>query len=110
MTFDWFKKPRWQKAARIAGYVAFGIVVFAGDAVPLCPLTVDYDAALMLVQTADVAMVSEPGTALGRAIEKSASLFPQNSKADRVIILVTDGEGHVHWGGAAARTMRVNFA
>ncbi|MBP2680895.1 MAG: hypothetical protein H6Q78_758 [Candidatus Krumholzibacteriota bacterium] len=71
-----------------------GVVVFAGDAVPLCPLTVDYDAALMLVQTADAAMVSEPGTALGRAIEKSASLFPQNSKADRVIILVTDGEGH----------------
>ncbi len=48
----------------------------------------------MLVQTADVAMMSEPGTALGRAIEKSASLFPQNSKADRAIILVTDGEGH----------------
>jgi Ca-activated chloride channel family protein len=71
-----------------------GVVVFAGDALPLCPLTVDYDAALMLVQTADVAMMSEPGTALGRAIEKSASLFPQNSKADRAIILVTDGEGH----------------
>jgi Ca-activated chloride channel family protein len=71
-----------------------GVVVFAGDAVPLCPLTVDYDAALMLVQTADVAMVSEPGTALGRAIEKSVALFPQTSKADRVIILVTDGEGH----------------
>jgi Ca-activated chloride channel family protein len=71
-----------------------GVVVFAGDAMPLCPLTVDYDAALMLVQTADVAMVSEPGTALGRAIEKSVALFPQTSKADRVIVLVTDGEGH----------------
>jgi Ca-activated chloride channel family protein len=71
-----------------------GIVVFAGDAFALCPLTVDYDAALMLVQTADVAMVSEPGTALGRAIEKSVELFPQSSKADRAVILVTDGEGH----------------
>jgi Ca-activated chloride channel family protein len=71
-----------------------GVVVFAGDAYPLCPLTVDYDAALMLVQTADVAMVSEPGTALDRAIEKSVALFPQEGRADRVIILVTDGEGH----------------
>jgi len=71
-----------------------GIVVFAGDAFALCPLTVDYDAALMLVQTADVNAVSEPGTALSRAIEKSAALFPQTEKADRVIILVTDGEGH----------------
>ncbi len=71
-----------------------GIVVFAGDAFALCPLTVDYDAALMLVQTADVDVVSEPGTALERAIEKSAALFPQTGKTDRVIILVTDGEGH----------------
>jgi Ca-activated chloride channel family protein len=71
-----------------------GVVVFAGDAFPLCPLTVDYDAALMLVQTADVAMVSEPGTALHKAIEKSAALFPEAARADRVIILVTDGEGH----------------
>jgi Ca-activated chloride channel family protein len=71
-----------------------GLVVFAGDAFALCPLTVDYDAALMLVQTADVDVVSEPGTALQRAIEKSTALFPQTGKADRVIILVTDGEGH----------------
>lgn len=71
-----------------------GVVVFAGDAFALCPLTVDYDAALMLVQTADVDVVSEPGTALQRAIEKSAALFPQTGKTDRVIILVTDGEGH----------------
>ena len=71
-----------------------GVVVFAGDAFALCPLTVDYAAALMLVQTADVDVVSEPGTALQRAIEKSTALFPQTEKADRVIILVTDGEGH----------------
>jgi Ca-activated chloride channel family protein len=71
-----------------------GLVVFAGDAFVLCPLTVDYDAALMLVQTADVAMVSEPGTALDEAISKSVGLFPEGGKADRVVILVTDGEGH----------------
>lgn len=71
-----------------------GVIVFAGDAFVLCPLTVDYDAALMLVQTADVGMVSEPGTALDKAIAKSLALFPEARETDRVIILVTDGEGH----------------
>jgi Ca-activated chloride channel family protein len=71
-----------------------GIVVFAGDAFVLCPLTVDYGAALMFAKTADVDIVSKPGSAIQLAIEKSAALFPDAGKADRVIILVTDGESH----------------
>jgi Ca-activated chloride channel family protein len=71
-----------------------GVVVFAGNAFVLCPLTVDYDAALMLVQTADVTMLSEPGTAIDQAIERSLDLFPDEGKADRLMILVTDGEDH----------------
>lgn len=71
-----------------------GIVVFAGDAFPVCPLTVDYDAALMFASAIDVDMVSEPGTAIGAAIEKSVSLFENSTRNDRAIILVTDGESH----------------
>jgi Ca-activated chloride channel family protein len=71
-----------------------GIVVFAGDAFVLCPLTVDYDAALMFSNTADVDVVSKPGTSIHEAIRKSVALFPTTQKADRVIILVTDGETH----------------
>ncbi|MBI4720151.1 MAG: VWA domain-containing protein [Chitinivibrionia bacterium] len=71
-----------------------GIVVFAGSAAPLCPLTVDYDAALMFANTIDVDMVSEPGTAIGAAIERSASMFESSTRKDRAIILVTDGEDH----------------
>jgi type II secretion system protein N len=37
MTFDWFRKPRWQKAARIVGYVLFGLVVFTVAAVATFP-------------------------------------------------------------------------
>jgi len=69
-----------------------GIVVFAGDAYALCPLTVDYDAALMFTRTIDVDMVSEPGTALEKAIRTSAALFEESTKRDRAIILLTDGE------------------
>lgn len=71
-----------------------GVVVFAGSAFALCPLTVDYDAALMFVRSVDVDVVSEPGTALEKAIEQSAALFEESSKRDRAIILVTDGENH----------------
>ena len=52
-----------------------GIVAFAGDAFVLVPLTVDYDAALMFAQTADVDIVSKQGTALDKAIETSVALF-----------------------------------
>jgi Ca-activated chloride channel family protein len=69
-----------------------GLVAFSGEAVPMCPLTVDYDAALMLVRSMDVYTVSEPGTAIASAVETSVSLFEGSEKGDRVIILVTDGE------------------
>ena len=69
-----------------------GVVAFSGEAVVLCPLTVDYEAALMLVRSVDVYTVSEPGTAIADAIEKSVSLFEGSEKGDRAIILVTDGE------------------
>jgi Ca-activated chloride channel family protein len=71
-----------------------GFVVFAGDAFALCPLTVDYDAALMFVRSVDIDAVPEPGTAVGKAIAKSLALFEHSERRDRAIILVTDGESH----------------
>lgn len=71
-----------------------GIVAFAGAAFPVCPLTVDYDAALMFASAIDVDMVSEPGTAIAKAIERSIALFEKSTRNDRAIILVTDGESH----------------
>jgi Ca-activated chloride channel family protein len=60
----------------------------------LCPLTVDYNAALMFAQTADVDIVSKQGTAVDKAIETAMALFPESGESDRVIVLVTDGESH----------------
>jgi len=71
-----------------------GLVVFAGDAFALCPLTVDYEAALMFTRSVDVYFVSEPGTAIDRAIRTSVALFDESSERDRAVILVTDGENH----------------
>jgi Ca-activated chloride channel family protein len=69
-----------------------GMVAFAGEAFVLCPLTVDYNAALLFAQTANVDIVSKQGTALDEAIETSMSLFRESASSDRVIVLVTDGE------------------
>jgi len=71
-----------------------GIVVFAGKAFTLCPLTVDYDAALMFTRSVGVDIVSDPGTNLADAVETSVALFETSEKRDRAIILVTDGESH----------------
>jgi Ca-activated chloride channel family protein len=71
-----------------------GLVVFAGKAFALCPLTVDYDAALMFTRSVGVDVVSEPGTNLADAVLKSVALFESSDKRDRAIILVTDGEDH----------------
>lgn len=80
-----------------------GLVAFAGNAFVLCPLTVDYNAALMLAQTADVDIVSEQGTALDKAIATATALFDESRKSDRVIVLVTDGESHDNEPVEAAR-------
>ncbi len=80
-----------------------GLVVFAGEAVALCPLTVDYDAALMLARSVDVFSVSEPGSALGDAIEVATAMFEGSQGGDKVIILITDGENQTGDPDAAAR-------
>ncbi|HEX5131011.1 MAG TPA: VWA domain-containing protein [Candidatus Krumholzibacteria bacterium] len=80
-----------------------GIVVFAGEAVALCPLTVDYDAALMLARSVDVFSVSEPGSAIADAIEVATAMFDGSQGGDRAIILVTDGENQHGDPEAAAR-------
>lgn len=69
-----------------------GLVAFAGEAVALCPLTVDYDAALMLARSVDIYTVSEPGSAIADAIQVSTAMFDGSQGGDRAIILITDGE------------------
>ena len=72
-----------------------GIVIFAGTSFVQCPLTFDYSAVKLFLEAVDTNSISVPGTALERAIETSVRAF-ENSKAEssKVIVLLTDGEGH----------------
>lgn len=71
-----------------------GVLAFAGRAVTLCPLTVDTNAARLLLETVNVNTVPEQGTAIGSAIRLALSRFPQGVHSGRAIVLLTDGEDH----------------
>ncbi|MBD3169136.1 MAG: VWA domain-containing protein [candidate division Zixibacteria bacterium] len=71
-----------------------GVVAFAGDAFVQCPLTIDYSAAKLFLDIMDTDLIPVHGTNLERAIEVSASAFKDTEKKHKVMIIITDGEGH----------------
>jgi Ca-activated chloride channel family protein len=69
-----------------------GVLAFAGDAVRLCPLTLDHAAARLTLETISTGTVSTPGTDLGRALESALQMLPAGKRDDQAIVLWTDGE------------------
>ncbi|RYZ50122.1 MAG: VWA domain-containing protein [Sphingobacteriales bacterium] len=71
-----------------------GLVVFAGKSYLQVPLTIDYGAAKMLLETVKPDMIPTQGTVLGDAIDLSASSFSQKEKKYKALVLISDGEDH----------------
>lgn len=71
-----------------------GLVFFAGNAYLKMALTNDYRAAKLYISTANPYQIPTPGTAISEAIERSMNTFDEESEADKVLILITDGENH----------------
>ncbi len=71
-----------------------GIVVFAGAAQVLLPITTDYATAKMLAMSANPDIIPNQGTAIGEALTLATASFDKNSKNKKAIILITDGENH----------------
>lgn len=69
-----------------------GLVVFAGNAYLQMPLTIDYSAARMYLESANPGMLPTQGTAIDEAIEKSEESFNQKQRKHEAIILISDGE------------------
>lgn len=69
-----------------------GIIAFAGTSAVLCPLTLDYGAAEMILEELDTDIVSLPGTNLEDAIQKARESFVKGEQKHRVLVLITDGE------------------
>ncbi len=71
-----------------------GISIFASDAYTQLPLTLDYYAAKMYVNDIETNMISSQGTNIRNALENAYSMFSENKKMSKAVILVTDGENH----------------
>ncbi len=77
--------------SRLAGD-RFSLVAFEGEAYPLVPLTLDADAVALFLETLEPGFVPTPGSNLLSGIEAGIATFVDPSRANRVIVLVSDGE------------------
>ena len=71
-----------------------GLIPFAGSSLLQCPLTIDYAAFAMTLDDVYAGIIPRGGTAIEQALRTAIESFPENSGADRVILLITDGEDH----------------
>lgn len=71
-----------------------GLVIFAGEAYVQLPITTDYAAAKMFLNSIGPGMVPVQGTKIADAINKASESFSNDEGKNRAIILITDGENH----------------
>lgn len=71
-----------------------GIIIYAGNAYPLLPITTDHGAAKMFLQNAGPEMVSSQGTAINEALELSKTFFDDDTQTNRFLFVISDGEDH----------------
>ncbi|MGC3958264.1 MAG: VWA domain-containing protein [Verrucomicrobiota bacterium] len=68
-----------------------GLVAFAGGAFLQCPLTIDDNAFRQSVETLDVNIIPQGGTAVAEAINTALGAFKEGDNF-KVLVLFTDGE------------------
>jgi len=71
-----------------------GIIIYAGNAYPLLPITTDHAAAKMFLQNANPDMVSSQGTAINEALKLAKSYFDDDEQTNRYLFIISDGEDH----------------
>jgi Ca-activated chloride channel family protein len=69
-----------------------GLIVFSGTAFVQCPLTLDYGAAKIFLDTVGTGVVPEPGTDILQALEAASRGFVARDSKFKVAVLLTDGE------------------
>jgi Ca-activated chloride channel family protein len=72
-----------------------GVTVFGGNALLTCPLTLDYQSVLELLESAYLNMTRADGTAVGDAIITAVNHLKDSKAKSKVIVLLTDGRSNV---------------
>jgi Ca-activated chloride channel family protein len=69
-----------------------GLIAFAGSSFLQCPVTLDYDAFRESLDALDVNVIPRGGTDIASAIHEAEVVFKTRTAADKILILITDGE------------------
>lgn len=77
---------RGRKADRI------GLVIFAGEAFSLCPLTTDHDLLNSYLNELDDSMIRTSGTAIGSALGVCINRMRESSSKSKIVVLLSDGD------------------
>lgn len=86
-----------------------GLMVFGGSSFTRCPLTLDHEVLGHLLDTTTPGFIQEQGTAIGTAVLTAANRLKASESAEKVLVLITDGEnnaGEVGPGTAARLAAR----
>ncbi|MBU2995739.1 VWA domain-containing protein [Cellulophaga baltica] len=71
-----------------------GIIAYAAQAYPQLPITTDYGAAKMFLQSMNTDMLSSQGTAINEAVNLASTYFDDDQQTNRVLFIISDGEDH----------------
>jgi Ca-activated chloride channel family protein len=80
-----------------------GIIIFAGEAYVQLPITTDYAASKMFLESINSEMIPTQGTNIGAAIDLSMESFGKDEGKNKAIIIITDGEDNESNGIRAAQ-------
>ncbi|MBP7497990.1 MAG: VWA domain-containing protein [Bacteroidales bacterium] len=82
-----------------------GLVIFAGSAYNQLPITSDHSAAKMFVSTLNTELISSQGTAISAALDLAQNSFQEDSKNNKAIVVISDGEDHEEGALEKAKTI-----
>ncbi len=92
---------RLEKAKRLVSEIInqlgsdrIGIIAYAGQAFPQLPITTDYGAAKMFLQSMNTDMLTSQGTAIDQAIQLATTYYDDEEQTNRVLVIISDGEDH----------------
>lgn len=72
-----------------------GLIAFAGSAYTYCPLTVDYSAIRLFLNSLEPGAIADGGTNIPAAVQKAIEVFDRSeSSASRILVVFSDGENH----------------
>ncbi len=88
------------------------LVIFAGEAAMVMPMTDDYDALRMYLNSVNPSYISSQGTAIGEALDLAINAFTPEADVNKAIILISDGEdleGHADEQAKMAKEKKIRI-